>query len=96
VAFARTAAALGLKGVSHHVLRHTGATVMVCGGISMRAVQVIGGWSTLRMVERYAHVADAEMARAVRVTAEHTEAAKQAPTETPTASKTATDGSGSK
>jgi integrase len=52
VAFARMASALGLSGVSHHVLRHTGATVMVRGNVSLRAVHMIGGWSTLRMVER--------------------------------------------
>jgi integrase-like protein len=48
--------------------RHTGATVMVANGVSLRAVQAIGGWSNLRMVERYAHVDDAELARTVRVT----------------------------
>lgn len=42
---------------------------------SLRAVQTIGGWSSLRMVERYAHVDDAELARAVRVTRNHTEEA---------------------
>jgi hypothetical protein len=47
---------------------------MVANGVSLRAVQEIGGWSTLRMVERYAHVDDAELARAVRVTHNHTEA----------------------
>jgi integrase len=75
VAFSRLTAALGLTGVSHHTLRHTGATVMVANGVSLRAVQTIGGWSSLRMVERYAHVDDAELARAVRVTRNHTEEA---------------------
>ena len=50
---------------------------MVAGGVSLRAVQTIGGWSSLRMVERYAHVDDAELARAVRITQQHTEAATQ-------------------
>src|SRR5262249_2737047 len=54
VAFARLSASLGLKGISHHTFRHTGATVMVANGVSLRAVQAIGGWSSLRMVERYA------------------------------------------
>lgn len=81
VAFARLAASLNLTGVSHHVLRHTGATVMVAAGVSLRAVQTIGGWSSLRMVERYAHVDDAELARAVRITQKHhTEAVTQAVT----------------
>lgn len=75
VAFSRLTTALGLTGVSHHTLRHTGATVMVANGVSLRAVQTIGGWSSLRMVERYAHVDDAELARAVRVTRSHAEEA---------------------
>ena len=95
VAFARMASALGLVGVSHHVLRHTGATVMVRSGVSLRAVQTIGGWSSLRMLERYAHVNDAELARAVDVARAHTDAAEQVPTKTPTVKKIATDrGSG--
>ena len=87
VAFCRLAGSLGLTGISHHVLRHTGATVMVTNGVSLRAVQTIGGWSTLRMVERYAHVDDAELARAVRVTHAHTEAASQGITKGITAEK---------
>jgi integrase len=90
VAFCRLARSLGLTGISHHVLRHTGATVMVANGVSLRAVQTIGGWSTLRMVERYAHVDDAELARAVRVTHAHTEAASQGITKGITTEKTAT------
>lgn len=80
VAFSRLTKRLGLMGISHHTLRHTGATVMVANGVSLRAVQTIGGWSSLRMVERYAHVDDAELQRAVRITRTHTEAATQAKT----------------
>src|SRR5207248_7962503 len=40
------------------------------------AVEAIGGWTTLRMVERYAHVDDAELTRAVRITHTHTETAR--------------------
>ena len=55
------------------------------GGFERRfvsAVQTIGGWSSLRMVERYAHVDDAELARAVRVTHSHTDEATRAVTAT--------------
>jgi len=72
VAYTRAIRALGLKGISHHVFRHTGATLMVQSGVSLRALQVIGGWSSLRMVERYAHVDDAELQRAVRQNHERT------------------------
>lgn len=84
VAFGRLARSLKLTGISHHTLRHTGATTMVAGGVSLRAVQTIGGWSSLRMVERYAHVDDAELARAVRLTHAHTESALAATTKTAT------------
>jgi integrase len=51
VAFARLAASLNLKGVSHHVLRHTGATVMVAAGVrSVRCKRSAAGrvcaWSS--------------------------------------------------
>ena len=82
VAFARLAKELGLQGISDHTLRHTGATVMLAKGVSLRAVQTSGGWSSLRMVERYAHVDDAELARAVRITHSHTDEATKAVTAT--------------
>jgi hypothetical protein len=65
-----------LEGVTHHVLRHTGASAMVAAGISLRVVQDIGGWSTLRMLERYAHPSGAEMSRAVRVLTVYTTGTK--------------------
>ena len=72
VSFGRLMRSIGLDGVTHHVLRHTGASAMVAAGISLRVVQDIGGWSTLRMIERYAHPSGAEMSRAVRVLTEYT------------------------
>jgi integrase len=89
VAFARLATSLKLPGVSHHVLRHTGASVMVAHGVSLRAVQIIGGWTSLRMVERYSHLDDAELQRAVRLTHNHTEAATAGGTQGDTATGTA-------
>jgi hypothetical protein len=72
VALGRLMRSTGLDDVTHHVLRHTGASAMVAAGISLRAVQDIGGWSTLRMLERYAHPSGTEMARAVRVLTQYT------------------------
>jgi len=72
VAFGRLMRSIGLDDVTHHVLRHTGASAMVAAGISLRAVQDIGGWSTLRMLERYAHPSGAELSRAVRVLTQYT------------------------
>ena len=60
-------ARLGIENASHHTLRHTGASVMLSGGVSVRAVQEIGGWASLRMLERYTHPTDAEKRRAVEI-----------------------------
>jgi hypothetical protein len=44
------------------------------------------------MVERYAHVTDAEFTRAVQITSKHPEEATRLPTTATTAAKNATDG----
>ena len=72
VAFARWMKLLKLKGVSHHTCRHTGASNMLRDGASPRAVQLIGGWTSLRMVERYCHVTDDELHKAVSLASTHT------------------------
>ena len=64
-AFRRVMARLGIANASHHTLRHTGASSMLADGISVRVVQEIGGWRSLRMLERYTHPTDAETRRAV-------------------------------
>ena len=65
----RAMKALGLSGVSHHTMRHTGVTLMLEAGINPRAIQRLAGWTSLRMLERYGHVRDAELQRAVAATA---------------------------
>ena len=72
VTFARWMRLLGLSGVSHHVCRHRGASNMLRDGASSRAVQLIGGWTSLRMVERYCHVTDEELHKAVSLASAHT------------------------
>ena len=66
-AFRRTMRSLGIGEASHHTLRHTGASAMLAGGVSVRAVQEIGGWTSLRMLERYTHPTDAEKRRAIEI-----------------------------
>ncbi len=61
---------LGLRGVSHHTMRHTGVTLMLEAGVNPRVIQKLAGWTSLRMLERYGHARDAEAQRAV--TAMHT------------------------
>jgi integrase len=50
---------LGLAGVSHHTMRHTGITLML--EVNPRAIQKLAGWTSMRMLERYGHVQDAEL-----------------------------------
>lgn len=52
-------------GITFHALRHTGATRMVLAGVPLRLVQTIGGWKSLRQLERYAHPTDAANRAAV-------------------------------
>ena len=49
--------------------------MMEAGGVSLRAIQEIGGWTSLRMLERYAHPRDAEKRKAVSLMANVTEEA---------------------
>jgi hypothetical protein len=48
-------------------MRHTGTTFMLEAGVYPRAIQKLVGWTSMRMLERYGHVRDAELQRAVRV-----------------------------
>jgi integrase len=54
-----------LIGVTPHTLRHTFASRLVMAGVDLRTVQELGGWQTLSMVERYAHLSPAHKAHAV-------------------------------
>ena len=49
---------------------------MVAAGVSLRMVQEIGGWTSLRMLDRYAHPTRDEMQRAVRVLSDQTTGTK--------------------
>lgn len=53
VVLRRIGARAGVAGVSPHVLRRSFATLLTEGGASTRAVQVLGRWSNIQMVERY-------------------------------------------
>jgi integrase len=55
----------GVQGVTPHTLRHTFASNLVMAGVDLRTVQELGGWSSLAMVERYAHLSPAHKAEAV-------------------------------
>jgi integrase len=65
----------GLRGISHHTMRHTGVTDMLEDGVSPRAIMEYAGWTSQRMLERYGHLRDAELRRATAGTAARNQAA---------------------
>jgi site-specific recombinase XerD len=54
-----------LEGFTWHGNRHTFASHLVMAGVDLRTVQELGGWKTLAMVQRYAHLAPSRLAEAV-------------------------------
>ena len=54
-----------LTRVTPHTLRHTFATRLVENGVDLRTVQELGGWATLSLIQRYAHVSPTRKAEAV-------------------------------
>jgi len=73
----------GLRGVSPHVLRHTFASRLVMAGVDLRTVQELGGWSSLDLVQRYAHLNPGHKAEAVERLV-MAPAAEKVPTNLPT------------
>jgi site-specific recombinase XerC len=58
----------GVPDLHHHVMRHTGITLMGNKAIDPRVIQTLAGWKGLDQLQRYGHVGDAEIARAVAAT----------------------------
>jgi integrase len=54
-----------LEGYTWHGNRHTFASRLVMAGVDLRTVQVLGGWKTFKMVERYAHLSPGHLHAAV-------------------------------
>jgi integrase len=54
-----------LDGYTWHGNRHTFASRLVMAGVDLLSVQKLGGWRTLSMVQRYAHLAPGHLAAAV-------------------------------
>ena len=60
------AVAAGLtQDVVLHTLPHTFATRLIENGVDLWTVQELGGWSNLKMLERYGHVRPSRKAEAV-------------------------------
>jgi integrase len=80
----------GLKEVTPHVLRHTFASRLVMAGVDLRTVQELGGWSSLDLVQRYAHLSPSHKAEAV----ERIAIPQNSPTLFPTPAREKTKASG--
>jgi len=55
----------GSATVTWHALGHTFASRLVAAGVDLRTVQDLGGWRTLSMVQRYAHLSPDHLVAAV-------------------------------
>ena len=64
-AFRKACATAKIKGVTPHTLRHTFATRLCENGVDLRLVQELGGWASLALVQRYAHVTPSRKAEAI-------------------------------
>jgi integrase len=56
-AFRKALAACNLDDVSFHSIRHTWASWQVMAGVPIQVVMELGGWTNMRTVLRYAHLA---------------------------------------
>ncbi len=46
----------GIEGFHFHDLRHTWASWLIQAGVPLSALQEMGGWESIEMVKRYAHL----------------------------------------
>ena len=59
----------GLEGVTFHSMRHSWASWHVQGGTPLKMLQEMGGWATLDMPMRYAHLNPGHLAQYAETTA---------------------------
>ena len=64
-AFRKACRTAKITGVTPHTLRHTFATRLCENGVDLRMVQELGGWASLALVQRYAHVTPSRKAEAI-------------------------------
>lgn len=66
-AFSRAAKKAGVTGVRFHDGRHTNMTRMRRRGVQLDVLQELGGWASLAMVQRYAHIGKEEKHAAAKL-----------------------------
>lgn len=72
-----------LSGVTPHVLRNTFASRLVMRGADLRTVQELGGWKSLNMVQRYAHLSQEHKRRAIELVSKNAFSLITTPAEMP-------------
>jgi integrase len=60
-AFRKARRRAGLDGLRWHDLRHTFASWVAASGASDRVLQTLGGWTSPKMVARYAHLKPSDL-----------------------------------
>ncbi|MGH7393497.1 MAG: tyrosine-type recombinase/integrase [Candidatus Rokuibacteriota bacterium] len=68
-----------LEGYVWHSNRHTFASRLVMAGVDLRTVQELGGWRSLAMVQKYAHLAPGHRLAAVEALVRAPELARNLP-----------------
>jgi integrase len=66
VAWTRALRRTGIRDFRWHDLRHTWASWHVQRGTPLQVLKELGGWETLEMVQRYAHLSADHLARWVQ------------------------------
>jgi integrase len=61
----------GLTKVTPHVLRHTFASRLMSSGVDVTMITKLGGWSSVKLLDRYCHANPSRMAEAVEKIARH-------------------------
>lgn len=51
----------GIEGFRFHDLRHTWASWLIQSGVPLSALQEMGGWESIQMVKRYAHLSPSHL-----------------------------------
>lgn len=54
--FTKAARSAGIQDLHFHDLRHTWASRMAMAGVDLLTIKELGGWKTIQMVQRYAHL----------------------------------------
>lgn len=63
--FPKYVKAAGLDDFRFHDLRHTFASRLAMAGVDLLTIKELGGWKTLTMVQRYAHLSPGHQRQAV-------------------------------